>query len=109
MNPSKRRPFNRRAFAALALAICGLMLPVSAVLMEEGRHGQGRNLWGPVHGAFGLLFVAFALWHIYMNRRLMWNHIKGAPAKAHSVSRELIVAVVLIGACMALLLGHEFV
>ena len=110
MSNEAKKPFNKRAFVDIALAICALGLPVTAAGMELRPEGPGghaaREAWGGVHGSFGLLFVVFALLHVYMNRRALWMHIKGSGGKA-PISREFLVALGAVVVLMALLVVPE--
>ena len=112
MSDVVKKPFNKRALVDIALAITAIGLPVTAILMESTPRELGfnstRHMWTEMHGSFGLLFMVFPVWHVILNRKVLWNFIKGAGA-THSVSREAIVAVMIVAAIMFLLVGREMI
>jgi hypothetical protein len=112
MSDVVKKPFNKRALVDIALAICALGLPVSAILMESTQREPGFNsvhhMWVEMHGGFGLLFMVFAVWHVILNRRALMNYLKGAGSTS-SISREAIVAVLIVAALMFLLVGREMI
>lgn len=105
------RKFNARAFAALMIAFSGLGLPVTGVANHfygSAALSFARHAWMSAHNALGLLFVAFAIWHIVLNRRALWNHLKSAAARVSPVSREALLAGAVVAAVLLLFVGHAF-
>ena len=103
--------FNARAFVALMVAFSGLGLPVTGL----ANHVYGfsplsaaRHAWMSAHNILGLLFVVFSIWHIVLNRRALWNHLRSTAARIPSVSREAVVAGVLVAIVLLLFAGHAF-
>ena len=105
------RKFNTRAFVALMIAFSGLGLPVTGI----ANHVYGslpltaaRHAWMSAHNILGLLFVVFSIWHIVLNRRGLRNHIKGVAARVPAVSREGMLAGVVVALLLFLFIGHAF-
>jgi len=105
------RKFNARAFTALMIAFSGLGLPVTGV----ANHFYGseplsfaRHAWMSAHNALGLLFAVFAIWHVVLNRRALWNHLRSAAARVSPLSREALLAATVVAAVLLLFVGHAF-
>jgi len=89
------RPFNARAFVNLMLLLAGLGLPVTGIInhylgftsLTPQRHG-----WMAAHNALGVLFVAFALGHAWLNRRPLLGQIRAMGASAASLRTEALLA-----------------
>lgn len=108
---TQARRFRLRAFAAMGMVFSGLALPVTGVV----NHFYGfaplsveRHAWMSAHNALGLLFVAFTIWHVALNRKALWNHLRSAAARAPVVSREAVFAASLVAVVLALFVGHAF-
>jgi hypothetical protein len=103
--------FNTRAFVALMIAFSGFGLPVTGL----ANHVYGfsplttaRHAWMSAHNALGLLFVVFSTWHVLLNRRALWNHMKGVAARMPAVSREAALASAIVAFALTLFVGHAF-
>ncbi len=104
MNP---RSFNYRAFVALIVAITGCALPLTAML-GHGHHSASSHALIGAHGALGLLFVIFAIWHVVLNRRALLNYTRTLTGRLPVVSREALAAVAVVAGSLSLWLGHAF-
>lgn len=105
MRSAKNR-FNYRAFTAMMAGLSGLILPVSGLVLHarsEGAAGSGRHEWLMIHVIFGVLFVAFAGWHIVLNRRPLLNYFKAAASRS-ILSREAFLALAVVLTLLLLLL-----
>ena len=71
--------FNRRAFITLMVTISSLVLPVTGFIMhfskEAGITAEIHGLF-MLHFLFGAIFIVFAIWHIYLNRRAFFKTFK---------------------------------
>ncbi len=108
MKITAKKSFNPRAFVALTAAVAGLGLPVTGLanhLLQHGSMGMERHAWMSAHNALGILFVVFALWHAFLNRRLLLNHMRGLAGRQPGISGEAVCAVVLVGVAFFLLWG----
>ena len=89
------RPFNARMFVNLMLLLAGLGLPVTGIVnhclgfasLTPQRHG-----WMAAHNALGVLFVAFAVGHAWLNRRPLLGQIKAMGASAAALRNEVLLA-----------------
>ncbi len=105
------RRFNTRAFVALTIALSGLGLPVTGIANHVYAFMPmtvARHAWMAAHNILGLLFLGFGAWHVVLNRRALANHAKGLAAKVPSVSREAVVAALVVGAIVFLFVSHAF-
>lgn len=105
------RKFNTRAFVALGMVFAGLGLPVTGVV----NHLYGlapmtvtRHAWMSAHNILGLLFVVFAIWHVVLNRRALWSHLRSGAARVPAFSREVALAGSVVGLLLLLFVGHAF-
>ena len=105
------RAFKHRAFVALMLVFSGLTLPVTGI----ANHVYGfaplsveRHAWMSAHNALGLLFVVFSIWHVVLNRKALWSHVKNTAAHIPGVSREAMLAGAIIAGTLLLFVGHAF-
>ncbi len=104
MNP---RSFNYRAFVALIVAITGVAVPLTAVL-GHGHHSESSQALMGLHGALGLVFVIFSIWHVVLNRRALLNYTRSLTGRVPAVSREALAAVAVVVGSLSLWLGHAF-
>ncbi len=105
------RAFNIRAFAALMITFSGIGLPITGIAVHI--HGfspmtVARHAWMAAHNILGLLFVVFLIWHIFLNRRALWRHIKGATARIPAASREAALAGAVTAFALLLFVSHAF-
>lgn len=109
MKTGKR--LNSRAFTAMMLVFSGLGLPVTGI----ANHAYGlvplsveRHAWMSAHNALGVLFAVFSIWHIVLNRRAVWNHVRSTASRISVMSREAMVAGVVVAITLLLFVGHAF-
>lgn len=105
------RRFNLRAFAVLMITFSGLGLPVTGIV----NHFYGfaplsleRHAWMSAHNVLALLFTIFAVWHVVLNRRALWNYLKGLAARMPRANREAVVAVAVVAVALLIFVGHAF-
>lgn len=107
--PSDRPRFNKRAFAAMMALFSGVSLPLSGLLNHlhqfEGLT-TARHAWMAAHNSMAILFAIFAGWHIALNRRMLWNHARGAMTR--QPSREAVLAGTLVALILLVAVGHAF-
>ena len=112
MKPQQNtRRLNTRAFVALMIGLTGLGLPVTGVV----NHIYGfsplsveRHAWMSAHNALSLLFLVFSVVHIALNRRALMIHINSKALQIPAISRELVVACIVITITLLILVGHAF-
>jgi hypothetical protein len=76
---TSKRSFNKRAFTAIMSGLTALTLPFTGLVLHgfsEGAVSGDRHSWFMLHVVFGVLFVACAAWHAWLNRRPLLNYIK---------------------------------
>jgi hypothetical protein len=103
--------FSVRAFVVLMIAFSGLGLPVTGVfnhLYGFSPPSTARHAWMSAHNVLGLLFVGFSIWHVILNRRALWKHIRGVGARARRVNREAVLAGAVLALVLLLSVGHAF-
>jgi amino acid permease len=111
MNEPGRR-LRVRAFVAIVLAFSGVGLPLTGLVnhfRESLPVSAEDHAWQGSHAVLGILFVAFSVWHIVLNRRPLWNHIRSRTSRFPSVSRELALAGIVVASILFLIVGQEFV
>ena len=109
MKTGKR--LNPRAFTAMMMVFSGLGLPVTGIV----NHAYGlapltveRHAWMSAHNVLGVLFAVFSIWHIVLNRRAVWNHLRTTASRIPAVSREAMVAGAVVATTLLLFVGHAF-
>ena len=110
MNEPKKK-LNVRAFVALMIGFCGVGLPVTGVvnhLNEFSLFSVAGHAWHSSHNVLGVLFVVFSIWHIVINRRPLWNYIRSKASGVPSVSREFVLAGIIVASLLVVFVGHEF-
>lgn len=103
--------FNTRAFVGLMIALTGLGLPATGIanhIFGFSPMSVERHVWMSAHNVLALLFSAFCVWHVVLNRRALWNHLRNAASRIPPVSREAVLAGALVAAMLALFVGHAF-
>ena len=105
------RKLNTRAFVVLMIGFSGVGLPVTGV----ANHIYGfspmsieRHAWMSAHNILGLMFVAFSIWHIVLNRRALWNHMRNSNGRIPAVSREATLAGIVVALALLVFVGHAF-
>ncbi len=108
---SPRRPFNLRAFAGVGMACAGLGLPFTGwanhVLQFEPMT-VARHAWMTAHDSLAVLFVAFAACHVVLNRRSLWNYLRGGIAGVAGRRREILFAVAVVAVPTVVAVSHAF-
>lgn len=104
------RPFDRRAFVGVMAALTGISLPISGLFNHVHQFEPlttARHAWMAAHNVMAVLFLAFAGWHVVLNRRAMWKHlqdkVKGTPR------REAVAAGAIVGIVLVAAIAHAFV
>jgi uncharacterized iron-regulated membrane protein len=108
MQQSKR--FNARAFASVTLGLSGLGLPITGLANHALAFEpltMARHAWMSAHNSLGIVFVVASIWHVWLNRRPLWSHLRNAAANAAGVSREALLALAVV-AFSLLFTGHAF-
>lgn len=102
------KTFNKRAFAAVAATVSGLGLPITGymnhVLQFEGM-SVARHAWMAAHNCLAILFVIFTVWHAAINRRALFNYLKGWR---FILSREAVAATLLVALASLAIILHAF-
>ncbi len=105
------RTFQHRAFVAMVMVLSGLALPVTGFV----NHFYGfdppsveRHAWMSAHNSLGLLFVVFSIWHVVLNRRVLWNHVLSTATRIPAMSREAAIASAVVAGVLLLFVGHAF-
>ncbi len=108
---STDRKSRGRAFTALMMTLSGIGLPVTGI----ANHVYGfspmttaRHAWMTAHNVLGVVFVFFVIWHMALNRRALWNHVKGIGRGSAITAREAVLAGAVVALAL-LLVGHAFV
>ena len=109
MKTGKR--LNPRAFTAMMMVFSGLGLPLTGIV----NHAYGfaplsveRHAWMSAHNALGILFALFAIWHIVLNRRAVWNHVRSTASRIPAMSREAMLAGGVVAITLLVFIGHAF-
>jgi len=109
MKTGKR--LNPRAFTAMMMVFSGVGLPVTGIV----NHAYGfaplsveRHAWMSAHNALGVLFVVFSIWHIVLNRRALWNHLRSTALRIPATSREAMLAGCVVAITLLVFVGHAF-
>jgi hypothetical protein len=106
-----RKPFNYRAFVAVAALVSGFGLPITGIanhVYAFDPMSMARHAWMTAHNMLGFLFVIFSVWHVALNRRSLWNHLKSSVEQVRAVSREAVIAGVLVTGLTLLFVSHAF-
>ena len=104
-----KKPFNLRAFVAVAAATAGLGLPFTGYanhLLQMEFMTQRRHAWMSAHNSLGLAFVLFAVWHVVLNQRVFLNYFRGAASHWRNMSREVLWAAGLVIIVVVVAVGH---
>jgi len=112
MRPSQNtRKLNPGAFVALMIGLSGLGLPVTGIVNHVygfSPPSSARHAWMSAHNGLGVLFVTFLVWHVVLNRRALWNHVRSTAARIPAMSRESMLATAVIAVTLLLFVGHAF-
>ena len=103
--------FNKRAFVVMVMVFSGLALPITGLVNHFHAFGPmnvGRHAWMSAYNALGILFVAFSIWHAWLNRKALLNHMRKTAANVPAISRETILAGAIVLVFLVLFVGHTF-
>jgi len=103
------KTFNTRSFVTLMIALSGLGLPVTGIanhFLGFAPPSVGRHAWMSAHNGLGILFVVFSLWHVVLNRRALWKHVRNASLRIPAMSREAMYAGAVVTLVLVLFVGH---
>jgi hypothetical protein len=106
-NKIEKQPFNKRAFSSVAMFIAVLGLPYSGIMnhkLQFAEFSPERHFWMSVHNVSALLFVIFAVMHIWLNRRALVNYMH--KVKGAVISREALYAILFVFIIVALFSSH---
>ncbi len=104
----KKQGFHWRSFISLSLSFSFIVMCFSGVILylvpsgsEARRIGWqfwqlGRDGWIAQHLTSSAVFLVFAVIHLYLNWRPMWNYIYSKSARAIHRRWELVIAFILI-------------
>ncbi len=111
MRDTIKKPFNKRAFIVLTAASAGLGLPITGLanhLLQMEPMGLMRHAWMAAHTCLGIICSVFVIWHILLNRRALFNHLRGASSHMSGMSREVFWSVTFVAAVLCIAVGHTF-
>ncbi len=80
------------------LLLCFLLTAVTGVGMHIAGHGTshlGWEVWAWAHSLFGMLFVAFAVWHAKMHIGWYKSLFKGKSGKKHITTILTAIAIII--------------
>jgi hypothetical protein len=106
-----KRQFNRRAFATMLTLISGLGLPITGLMNHiYGLEGltPRHHIWMSAHNSLAIVFTVAAAWHVVLNRRTLYHHIKSTADSMNGISREFAWAVGIVIVIFTLIVGHAF-
>lgn len=102
-----QKKFNMRAFVSIGMFLSCLGLPYSGIMNHElgfNPMSPERHIWMSVHNILGFLFVIFSVSHIWLNWRILKNHLKNAAG--FIINKEAVYAVALVGGLLTLAILH---
>jgi hypothetical protein len=105
------RTFSPRAFTVFMMTMCAIALPITGYYNHVNSFAPltvSRHAWMSAHNALGVLFMVFAAWHIVLNRRALWHHVKSTAATFPVVSRGALVGCALVVLFLFVVIGHAF-
>ncbi len=108
---TRTRKLNTRAFVVLMIGFSGVGLPVTGVanhILGFSPMSIARHAWMAAHNILGLLFLAFSIWHIVLNRRALWNYMRYSAGRIPAVSREVTLAGIVVALALLVFVGHAF-
>jgi hypothetical protein len=107
-----KRKLNKRALTALISLISGISLPFTGLalhMLHLSPLSSPRHFWIVLHEALGIIFTISTVWHIILNRKTLYNHLRGAAGRFAGVSRETLWAVALVAVILFAAAGHSLV
>lgn len=109
---TNKKEFNKRAFTALISLISGISLPFTGLAMHVFHSSSlsgPRHFFIVAHEALGIIFTVSTVWHIFLNRKVLVNHLRGAAGRFAGVSREALLAVALVAVILFAAAGHSLI
>lgn len=110
MNNSEKKSFNLRGFIIVTATVTGLGLPITGLanhlLQMEPPISISRHAAMAAHTILGVLFMVSAVSHAILNRRMLFNYIRGHACPG--IGRETVGAIVLVAAMLFVAVGHVF-
>ena len=109
METNKKKSFNTRAFVSVAMFTSLLALPLSGYMnhiLQFETLTTSRHFWMSVHDVAAILFAAFSIIHIILNRRALMGYVR--KIKHISVSREAVLAIILVVFIVGFITMHAF-
>ena len=112
--------FRLRVFTAVLLAVGGTILaltgiicyikPPTRVAVWIGWRFLGLDMatWEALHSVFALLFVLATMTHVILNRKALWNYLRGRLEIGRSHRRETASALFLAGVFLLLTIIGTF-
>jgi hypothetical protein len=109
MTNEVHKPFNFRAFWSLLAALSLAGLPWTG--LENHLHQfepltGARHGWMAAHDSLALIFMVAAGAHVVLNGRALVRYARNLASRAPALSREALVALVLIAGLVFLAVGH---
>jgi hypothetical protein len=102
--------WDQRRFVSLGALFSGLALPVTGLADHLARHTSDGPHAGPgwivAHVAISCLFVAFAGWHGYLNRRALVKYLRNKGTRPRLPSSEALSAFALVSVVLVVLIAH---
>jgi hypothetical protein len=85
--------FNLRGIVILTATVSGLVLPITGLANHlhqmEPIISFSRHAWMAVHTVLGVLFMVSTVAHAILNRRLLFNYVRGNAAHP-GIGREAV-------------------
>ena len=106
---TQKKPFNKRAFTSIAMIVSLMALPISGIINHQLQIEPltlARHFWMSVHNVSAILFVVIAIIHITYNWRVLLHYAQ--KAKETAISREAIMAIVLVVIIVGVISSHAF-
>ena len=101
--------WSTRAFVSLMIALSSLGLAVTGIAGHVYEHDGltvPRHAVMASHAGLAFLFSVFSTWHVVVNRRALWSHLRSAARRV--VSREALAAAAIVAVILLLTVGHAF-
>ena len=105
----KKKSFNKRAFASVAMFLSGILLPLSGIMNHQlafSAMTQQYHFWMSVHNMSALIFCISAVTHVTYNWRALLHYIN--KVKSQRMSKEAWYAIILVLGVVGLFSSHAF-
>jgi len=101
--------FNLRGFVILTAGVAGLGLPITGLANHfhqmDPMVSFSRHAWMSAHTLLGVIFTVAAVWHAFLNRRMLLNHARDHAVR-RGIGRETAGAIILVMAALFLAVRH---